>query len=240
MLPIADSMQPGRVAPDVDRPGCRSTLLRRIGATVGVGLVDDRLDVGALGDAEVLGDAGRAAGPVDVAALDHQLEDRVASRPALMPSVIEDVAAHQVGDAVGVADDHRVDGRVLELVGDVEDRAAHGTPAALPIGLRPTFVPWWMTTTWTLTPSLLRRSDSALIRGASARNVSPAVAPAETSSGVVSSSAPMTPTLTPLTVNTTDGVTHGGCLAGRGLDDVRGQEREVRPLPGAPGAASTP
>ena len=77
----------------------------------------------------------------------------------------------------------------------------HGAPGALPIGLSPKLVPWWMTTTWTFTPSLRRRSDSALIRAASGRNVSPAVAPAETSSGVLRSSAPMTPTLMPLTVN---------------------------------------
>ena len=51
-----------------------------------------------------------------------------------------------------------------------------------------------------------------MIRASSGRNVSPAVAPADTSSGVVSSSAPMTPTLTPLTVKTFEGVTHdGGC-----------------------------
>ena len=45
---------------------------------------------------------------------------------------------------------------------------------------------------------------------ASSANVSPAVAPALTSSGVSLSAAPITPTLTPLTVNTFDGVTHGG------------------------------
>jgi hypothetical protein len=71
-------------------------------------------------------------------------------------------------------------------------------------------VPWWMTTTWTLTPSLRKRSDSAAIRGASSRNVRPSVAPADTSSGVFFSPAPMTPTLTPLIVNTTDGVTQSG------------------------------
>ena len=91
-------------------------------------------------------------------------------------------------------------------------------------------MPWWITTTWTLTPCFLSRCDSALIRVASSRNVSPAVASAETRSGVDCSSAPMTPTLTPLTLNTTDGLHPVGCLAGRGLDDVRGQEREVRPV----------
>ena len=38
----------------------------------------------------------------------------------------------------------------------------------------------------------------------------PSVAPAATSSGVSLSPAPMTPTFTPLTRNTIDGVTHGG------------------------------
>ena len=32
-------------------------------------------------------------------------------------------------------------------------------------GCRPFAVPWWITTTWTLTPCFLRRCDSALIRG---------------------------------------------------------------------------
>ena len=50
------------------------------------------------------------------------------------------------------------------------------------------------------------------MRGASSRNVSPAVAPADTSSGVFLSSAPITPTCTPLTVNTFDGVTQSGRL----------------------------
>ena len=87
---------------------------------------------------------------------------------------------------------------------------SHGAPAALPIGFRPREVPSWITTTWTFTPCLRSRSDSALIRGPSSRNASPSVAPAFTSSGVLSSSAPITPTLMPLTVNTFDGVTHGG------------------------------
>jgi hypothetical protein len=86
-----------------------------------------------------------------------------------------------------------------------------GTPA-FPIGFEPTFVPWWTTTTWTLTPSFRSRSGSALIRGASSRKDRPAVAPAETSSGVFSSSAPITPTGTPLMLKTFDGVTHGGAL----------------------------
>ena len=86
----------------------------------------------------------------------------------------------------------------------------HGVPAVLPTVFVPKFVPWWTTTTWTFTPRLRKRSDSALIRAASGRNVSPAVLPADTSSGVFWSSAPMTPTLTPSTLNTTDGVTHGG------------------------------
>ena len=65
---------------------------------------------------------------------------------------------------MGVADDHRVDRRVRERVGDLEDRALPRTPAALPTVLLPTFVPWWMTTIWTLTPRCRSRSDSALIR----------------------------------------------------------------------------
>ncbi len=84
--------------------------------------------------------------------------------------------------------------------------------AVLPAAFVPEAVPWWITTICTFTPRLRSRSDSALMRGASSRKVSPAVAPAETSSGVSFSSAPITPTFTPLTVNTFDGVTQlGAC-----------------------------
>ncbi len=78
------------------------------------------------------------------------------------------------------------------------------------MALVPDAVPWWMRTIWTLTPSRRSRSDSALIRSVSGRNVSPAVAPADTSSGVSWSSAPITPTFTPRTVKTTDFRTHDG------------------------------
>ena len=47
------------------------------------------------------------------------------------------------------------------------------TPGRCRSGSTPGAVPWWMTTTWTLTPRASSRSDSALIRGASARNVEP-------------------------------------------------------------------
>ena len=77
---------------------------------------------GRVGDAEVLGDAGGAARPLDVAALDHQLEHRVA-RPGVDALGDEDVADHQVRHAVRVAGDDRVDRRVLDALGDVDDRA---------------------------------------------------------------------------------------------------------------------
>ena len=177
MLPIADSMQPGRVALDVDRLGA-DHLVAQDG---GLRRWRRRRSPGRrpAGDAEVLGDAGRAAGPVDVAALDHQLEHRVASRPALMPSVTRMLPTHQVRDPVGVADDHRVDRRVLEgWSAMARIGPSHGTPGALPIGFVPDAVPWWMTTTWTLTPCLRRRSDSALIRRPRAGRSGPAVLPA--------------------------------------------------------------
>ena len=78
---------------------------------------------------------------------------------------------------MGVTDDHRVDRRVLERVGDVEDRSDPRRARRVADRVEPEVVPWWMTTTWTFTPSFRRRSDSALIRAASGRNVSPAVAP---------------------------------------------------------------
>ena len=53
------------------------------------------------------------------------------------------------------------------------------------------------------------------------------MAPAATSSGVFSSSAPMTPTLTPFTLNTTDGVTQSGALPVAVSTMLDGQEREL-------------
>ena len=113
-------VQPGRVAQDV--VGLRADHLVAQHRGLRVGVVDDRLDVGTSRDAERLGDPGRAAGPRDVAAAHHQLEHGV-RRTGVDALGDEDVAAHQVRHAVGVADDHRVDGRVLERVGDVEDRS---------------------------------------------------------------------------------------------------------------------
>ena len=89
---------------------------------------------------------------------------------------------------------------------------SHGTAGALPTALLPVAVPSWTTTTWTSTPRLASRRDSAATRRASSRNASPLVAPAETSSGVSSSAAPITPTRTPLTRKTFDGVTQAGVL----------------------------
>ena len=48
------------------------------------------------------------------------------------------------------------------------------------------------------------------MRSASSRNASPSVAPALTSSGVVRTVEPMTPTRTPSTRNTADVSIHGG------------------------------
>ena len=80
-------------------------------------------------------------------------------------------------------------------------------------GSTPSAVPWWITTTWTLTPCGLQPLRLGLDplaprAGTSGRRSLPAA----TSSGVFCSSAPMTPTLTPLTVNTFDGVTQSGAL----------------------------
>ena len=94
----------------------------------------------------------------------------------------------------------------VQGLGDVDDRARpRACPAVLPTVFVPAAVPSWMTTICTWTPRARRRSDSAVMRSASSRKVRPAVAPAETSSGVVSRPAPMTPTLTPLTLKTTEG-----------------------------------
>ena len=64
MLPIADSLEPCRVPLDVDR--LRTDHLVAQTARLCVGIVDDRLHVRPRRDADVLGDAGRRAGPLDV------------------------------------------------------------------------------------------------------------------------------------------------------------------------------
>ncbi len=121
-------VEPGGIAEDVERLGPDDLLEDRL--DLGVGRGNDRLDVRASRDADGLRDAGRAAGPGDVAVLDHELEHGVA-RAGVDPLGDEDVAAHEVRDAMGVADDHRVDRAVLELVGDAEDRTIpRGLPAS--------------------------------------------------------------------------------------------------------------
>ena len=158
--------------------------------------------------------------------LDQQLQDRVAV-PALMPSVIRMLPRIRfemrcVCPTIIASTVVSCSASAMPRIGPVQARRARCRSAFVPAA-----VPWWITTTCTFTPCARRRSDSAWIRGASSRNVSPAVAPAETSSGVFCSSAPITPTLTPLTVNTFDGVTQSGALPVTVVDDVRRQEREV-------------
>ena len=67
-----------------------------------------------------------------------------------------------------------------------------------------------MTTTWTFTPRLRSFADSRRMRSASSRNTRPAVASARTSSGVIRTVEPITPTRTPLTRKTADVSIHGG------------------------------
>ena len=76
--------------------------------------------------------------------------------------------------------------------------------------LAPRTAPSWMTTTWTLTPRLRSFADSRRMRSASSRNTRPAVASARTSSGVIRTVEPITPTRTPLTLKTADVSIHGG------------------------------
>ena len=71
--------------------------------------------------------------------------------------------------------------------------------------------------------------DSASIRGASSGTSDPRWRRRRPAPGVSSSPAPITPTLTPLTRNTFDGVTQAGASPVAVVDDVRGQEREVGP-----------
>ena len=62
MLPISDSLQPRRIAQDVVDLGA-DHLVAQLGG-LRVGIVDDRLHVGARCDAERLRVAGRPADPV--------------------------------------------------------------------------------------------------------------------------------------------------------------------------------
>ncbi len=87
---------------------------------------------------------------------------------------------------------------------------SQGSDGALAIRLAPSTAPSWITTICTLMPRRRSRSDSAAMAGASSVKVRPAVAPALTSSGVVLTTAPMTPTRTPLTRKMADGVTQLG------------------------------
>ena len=86
-----------------------------------------------------------------------------------------------------VSGDDRIDGRVLHRVGDADDRAVPRHAGALPSTvLAPCAAPWWITTTCTLTPCWRSFSDSALIARPRRGTSSPSVAPAATSSGVLS------------------------------------------------------
>ena len=62
------------------------------------------------------------ARPRDVAVADHQLGDRVAGA-GVEPLGHGDVTLIEVGDPVGVAGEHEVHRRVLQLVDDADDRA---------------------------------------------------------------------------------------------------------------------
>ena len=83
MLPIADSNR--RVGARLMSNCWVPMTLVAQDRGLGVGLVDDRLDVGTAGHADVLGHAGRAAGPLDVAVADHELEHRVAGAGVVAP-----------------------------------------------------------------------------------------------------------------------------------------------------------
>ena len=83
------------------------------------------------GHAEVLGHPGRCAGPLDVAAVHHELRDRVAGS-GVEALGHEDAADHGVGDPVGVAGEHDVDGRVLDGFGDRLDRTLVRRPRGCP------------------------------------------------------------------------------------------------------------
>ena len=127
MLPIADSLQAGRVAQDVgrlrpdhlvaqDRPSRRSPA-STIAWTSARGatpmFLATRVD---------------AARPLDVAVPDHHLDHRVAA--AGVDALDDgDLADDSVGDAMGVAGDDEVDRRVLQLLRDVDDRARPTAPA---------------------------------------------------------------------------------------------------------------
>ena len=107
---------------------------------------------------------------------------------------------------------------------------SHGTPAVLPIGFRPTFVPWWMTTTWTLTPSAreplgLGRDPRRLVEEGQAGGR----AGGDELGRVLELGAD------DADLDAVDGEDDRwrdpvGRLAGRRLDDVRGEEREVGSL----------
>ena len=88
----------------------------------------------------------------------------------------------------------------------------HSSAGRPSIALAPSTAPSWMTTSCTFTPRLRSFADSLRIRSASSRNTSPSVASARTSSGVVLTVAPITPTRMPLTRKTADVFIQSGSL----------------------------
>ena len=120
-LPIEDSRsRAGSSRSEVDRRAADDDVEQRRG--VGGRLVDDRLHVGPLGDADVLGQARRRTRPLDVAVVDQQLRHRVADA-GVEALDHGDAADDGVRRAVRVPRDHQVDGGVLQLVDDPDDRA---------------------------------------------------------------------------------------------------------------------
>ena len=136
----------------------------------------------------------------------------------------------QVGDPVRVADDHRVDRRALQLVGDARGSGRPtALPGVLPIGLLPVAVPSWMTTICTLTPSARSRCDSAAIRGPSSRNVKPGRGAGRDQLGRLLEPGADHADLDAVDLEHLRRRDPVGRLAGGRLDDVGCQEREVGP-----------
>ena len=87
---------------------------------------------------------------------------------------------------------------------------SHGAAGRPSTAFAPAVAPSWITTTCTRTPRARSLADSRRIRSASSRNARPAVFSGFTSSGVVCTTEPITPTLTPLTRKTSEVCIHSG------------------------------
>ena len=156
-------VQPGRVAQDV--VGLRADHLVAQHRGLRVGVVDDRLDVGHGPRRRASWRPGSPRRPTPRRRRCTISWSTEYDAPALMPSVTR--MSPRIRFDTRWVWPTTIASTVVSWSASAMSRIgpSHAAPGVLPTGLLPSAVPWWMTTTWTLTPCRRSRSDSALIRG---------------------------------------------------------------------------